>query len=523
MKKQKITLSLLLAVMMIIGSLAACSPKTNTPGTDAAPKADAAKSGPAIDSDTVVIATADETPSLGTATHNAVAGDYVNKLTHNGLFRLDKELNPVPDLVDTYSFDEKTYVWTFKLHDGIKFHDGSDLTAEDVVATLNYTKTMPEIASYTKAYDNVKAVDKLTITLTTDGPSASLLYDLAHHGNYINPKEQIDSGADMNANPIGAGPYKFVEWKRGESITFEAFADYFNKDRAPKIKNIVWRIIPEGSSRTIAIESGNVDYIIELDSTAVKTLDANPNVTVMKIPSVSHNWLCINNEVAPFDNLDVRRAINCAINRADVIEVALNGAGVPATAQTPSGMLGENPENFGGEYNPDLAKELLAKWGGDPASIKLEMICSNDTKRRAAEIIQGDLKAIGIEAQIVSMDLATYLSETAAGNFTGFIGGYTSNEMMSFLKGVYHSDNIGSSNKTRTANPEVDRLIELASATVDQAAREKVLQEVTKILNDNCYQIPLYQDYTLSVHKANLKNTFTTSGGTFFVQEWSWE
>lgn len=151
------------------------------------------------------------------------------------------------------------------------------------------------------------------------------------------------------------------------------------------------------------------------------------------------------------------------------------------------------------------------------------MICSNDTKRRAAEVIQSNLKEIGIEAGIVSLDLATYLSETAAGNFTGFIGGYTSNEMMSFLKGVYHSSNIGSSNKTRTANPEVDRLIELASKTVDQKEREKVLMEVTKVLNDNCYQIPIYQDYTLSVHKKDLDNTFITSGGTFFAQEWSWK
>ena len=481
------------------------------------------KSGPAIDYDTVVIATADETPSLGTATHNAVAGDYENKLTHNGLFRLDKELNPQPDLVASYDFDENSYTWTFKLHPGIKFHDGSDLTADDVVATLNYTKTMPDIATYTTSYDNVTKVDELTITLTTDGPSASLLYDLAHHGNYIIPKELIDQDADMSANPIGAGPYKFVSWDRGEKITFVAFEDYFDKERAPKIKNIIWRIIPEGSSRTIAIESGEVDYIIELDSTAVKTLDANENVTVMKIPSVSHNWLCINNEVPPFDNVNVRRAINCAINRADIIEVALNGAGVPATAQTPAGMLGENPDNFGGEYDVEKAKEYMANWGGDPSTIKLEMICSNDTKRRAAEVIQSNLKEIGIEAGIVSLDLATYLSETAAGNFTGFIGGYTSNEMMSFLKGVYHSSNIGSSNKTRTANPEVDRLIELASKTVDQKEREKVLMEVTKVLNDNCYQIPIYQDYTLSVHKKDLDNTFITSGGTFFAQEWSWK
>lgn len=220
MKKVQL-IGLVLLIAMLAGIAAACTGSTTN-----------TKSGPAVDYDTVVIATADETPSLGTATHNAVAGDYVNKLTHNGLFRLDKELNPQPDLVASYDFDENSYTWTFKLHPGIKFHDGSDLTADDVVATLNYTKTMPDIATYTTSYDNVTKVDELTITLTTDGPSASLLYDLAHHGNYIIPKELIDQGADMSANPIGAGPYKFVSWDRGEKITFVAFEDYFDKERA---------------------------------------------------------------------------------------------------------------------------------------------------------------------------------------------------------------------------------------------------------------------------------------------------
>lgn len=414
------------------------------------------KSGPAVDRDTVVICTADETPSLTTAGHNAVAGSYINELTHNGLFKLDKELNPAMDLVADYEVQEdengEETIWIFSLHEGIKFHDGSVMDADDVIASLQHAQESPDVQSYTQSYVTLEKVDELTVKLTTDGPSSSILYDLSHHGNYIIPKAEIEKAKDdpklLNKNPIGAGPYKFVKWNRGEQLEFTGHEDYFNADRAPQIKNIVWRIIPEGNSRAIAIESGDVDYIIETDSTSVDQLDKNENLVVMKVPSVAHSWLCINNEVEPFDDVNVPKAINAAINKEDVIEVALNGAGIVAMSQTPTGMLGEYTGDYD-SFDVELAKEYLETWGGDPATIKLDMICTDDTKRRAAEVIQANLKEIGINATISSMDLATYLTETAEGNFTGFIGGYRTNEMMSFLKGVFLSSNIGSSNKTR--------------------------------------------------------------------------
>lgn len=537
-------LSTLIAVFMVLALvLTACGPsqtsdtETTTTKSDSnattseASNTDVAtsedpKAGPAVDKDTVVICTADETPSLTTADHNAVAGDYVNKLTHNGLFRLDKELNPQPDLVEDYHTEKddngEDTVWIMKIYDGIKFHDDSTMTAEDVIASIENAKKSSHVDLYTKSIATIEKVDDLTVKITTNGPSASLLYDLSHHGNYIVPKALLDAGNDFNKNPIGAGAYKFVEWKRGEQLEFTAHENYFDKDRAPKIKNIVWKIIPEGSSRTIALEASEVDYIIELDSTSINSLESNPNTIAIKQPSVSHSWLTVNNEKKPFDDVNVRKAVNAAINKEDVLIVALNDMGIVASSQTPTGMLGEYTGEYD-SYDLDKAKEYLATWGGDPATIELDVICSNDTKRRAAEVIQSNLKEIGIDMTISSMDLATYLSETAAGNFTGFIGGYTSNEMMSFLKGVFHSSNIDSSNKTRTNNPELDALIDKSSSTIDQAEREKVLQEATKVLNENCYQMPLYQSYMLSAHKTNLDNTFITPGGTFFVQEWTWK
>lgn len=533
MLKTKRNLIIMLVVFTLAVSLIGCSKPADKPATDnggtTTPPADVevtGAAGPAIDRDTVVIATADETPSLTASGHNAVAGTYVNNLTYNGLFRLDEDLNPITDLVKEYVVEKdengEESIWVLTLHEGIKFHDGTTLTSDDVIASLEDATTHPEVRTYTTSVIKTEKVDDLTLKLFTDGASSSLLYDLSHHANFIMPKALLDAGNDFNTNPIGTGAYKFVDWVRGEQLTFVAHDEFFDPSRAPKIKNIIWKIIPEGSSRTIALESGEVDYIIELDSTSLDSLKANENTSVMEVPSVSHNWLTINNEKAPFDDVNVRKALSSAVNRDDVITVALNGAGVPTEGQTPEGLLGFSSEGFD-KYDVEAAKAYMAAWGGDPATIELDMICSNDTKRRAAEVIQANLKEIGINATISSMDLATYLSETAAGNFTGFIGGYTSNDMVSYLKGVFHSDNIGASNKTRTSNPDIDALIEKAARTIDQEERRMVLEEASVILNENAYQVPVYQNYIISGHKAGLENTHITAGGTFRVQNWSWK
>ncbi|MBP1925245.1 peptide/nickel transport system substrate-binding protein [Sedimentibacter acidaminivorans] len=530
MFKTKRSLLIMLVILAMVLSVVGCSNSNNaqssssgetTPGTS-----DNHIAGPAIDKDTVVIATADETPSLSAAGHNAVAGDYVNKLTYNGLFRLNKDINPVPDLVKEYTVEEdengEKSIWVMTLHEGVKFHDGSTLTSDDIIASLADAKTHPEVLTYTTSVVKTEKVDDLTFKIYTDGASSSLLYDLSHHSNSIRPKALIDADNDFNANPIGTGPYKFVEWTRGEQIKFTAHEEYFDSDRAPKIKNIVWKIIPEGSSRTIALESGEVDYVIELDSTSLDSLKANPDISVLEVPSLSHNWLTVNNEKVPFDNLNVRKAVCSAINREDVITVALNGAGVATEGQTPEGMLGFSSEDFD-NYDVEAAKGYMDAWGGDPSTIELDIICSNDTKRRAGEVIQANLKEIGINANLSTMDLATYLSVTAEGNFTGFIGGYTSSNMVSFLQGVFLSSNINASNKTRTANPELDALINKAAKTVDQEERRKVLEEASILLNKNAYQMPLYQNYMISAHSSGLDNTFISANGDFAVQEWSWK
>ncbi len=133
--------------------------------------------------DTLIIATANETPSVTTNLHNAVAGDYLNRMTHNGLFKTNENLEPVPDLVESYENTSDTE-WIFHLKQGVMFHNGEEMTAKDVKASLELCKESPEVSQYGNSTGTIEVVDDYTVKITTDGPQSGLLSDLCHHGNY---------------------------------------------------------------------------------------------------------------------------------------------------------------------------------------------------------------------------------------------------------------------------------------------------------------------------------------------------
>ncbi len=527
-KKSMRYLAPVLAMSMVL-SLTACG-GGNTAATTAAPAAggDAATATTAAPAaggdaapakDTLIIATANETPSMTTNLHNAVAGDYMNEMTHSNLYKQIEDMSIVPDVAESYEIKDDVE-WTFKLKKGVKFHNGMELTAKDVVASINLCKESPEVAQYGKAIASVEAIDDYTVKIITDGPQSGLLSDLTHHGNCILPAELIESGHDFNKEPIGSGPYKFVEWKKGESVTLERFDDYFNGP-AP-IKTVVWKVIPEGSSRTMALEAGEVDLIVEVESTDVSRMKDNSAITVYQGAGTSHNFMMINNERAPFNNVDFRKAMNCAIDKAAIIQVALNGGGSVSDSMLPQCFPGATLEGAV-TFDPEAAKEYFAKSGLNAADCGFDLICSDDTKLRAGQVIQSCLKeTLGIDIQLQSMDLATYLDVTGTGDYDAAIGGYTSSGMLPYAQGVWHSASINSSNKTRTNDPHVDELIEKMMATVDPVENEKIVTELNIYLNEMMPQIALYHRDNVRAYNANLKGFNVSAGGNTDYSLFSW-
>ena len=469
--------------------------------------------------DTLIIATANETPSVTTNLHNATAGDYINQMTHEGLFYASADLTPQPALAESYEIVSDTE-WVFKLRQGAKFHNGQEVKAADVKASLELCKESPQVSQYGDAVESVEVIDDYTVKITTNGPHSGLLSDLSHHGNAILPADLIASGHDFNKEPIGTGPYKFVAWNKGESIELEANEDYWGE--VPAIKHVIWKIIPEGSSRTMALEAGEVDMIIEVESTDLSRLQDNPDIVTVNEPGTGHNWVMINNEKAPFDNVDFRRAIDAAVDKNAVVQVALNGQGSVSDSMLPECFPGVVTDGAP-TYDPEKAKEYLAASGLNPAECTFSIICSDDTKLRAGQVIQSSLKEnLGIDVTLESMDLATYLDKTAVGDYQAAIGGYTSSDVLAHCMGVYHSKSIDGSNKTRLNDSEIDGFIDEIKATLDPEENVKIVTELSKALNETCPQVPLYLKNNVRAYAKGLEGFAMSPTGGMYFHELSW-
>ena len=200
--------------------------------------------------DSIVIATMSETPSLTNNEHSAVAGVYMNLLTYEGLLRQDMNVQPELCLAESYEAVSDTE-WDFKIRKGVKFHNGDEMTVEDVKASLDWHKNFPLIKTSTENIKQVDIIDDETVRITTYEPCALILSNLTGTYNAVLPKKLIDEGNNFNENPIGTGPYVIENWNMGDSLEFEAFPYYWGGEHA--IKHMTWKIIPEGSSRTIAL------------------------------------------------------------------------------------------------------------------------------------------------------------------------------------------------------------------------------------------------------------------------------
>jgi len=203
------------------------------------------------------------------------------------------------------------------------------------------------------------------------------------------------------------------------------------------------------------------------------------------------------------------------------MEVALNGAGTANYRQTPGMFAGASDVNID-KYDPALAKEYLDKSGIDPTTVSFSCICSDDTKRRCAEVIQAYLAEYGITMTIESMDLATYLSAAAEGNFEATIGGCTSSNTLGFIEYKYHSSMIGGSNFTRTNDPVLDEMYDTAAQTLDDAERMKMIEEMVAYIQADCPQIPTYSVNVVRAYNSNLQGYEVNASGNTYWQNVSW-
>lgn len=436
---------------------------------------------------TLRVAVANEPDTLDP--HRSAAGPDRNMLfqIYDSLLRFDKNLNVVPGQVKEWKTpDDLTFEFT--LNEGLKFHDGTDLNAQAVV--WNFDRMMNKdlnLVPYSDLLDveKVEAVDNLTFRIRLKQPLAPLLALLSDRaGMMISPAAYEKHGPDnYGRNPVGAGPFEFVEWRQGDSVTLKRYDGFFEEGK-PYLDQVVFRVIPDAAVRTVGLQSGDLDLLADVPPVQVITLKTDPNVQVLETDGLAWGYLMFNVTKPPFDNVKVRQALAWALDRQAIVDAILEGAGSPGQGPfSPSSWAFDSSlDNYYG-YNPDKARQLLAEAGFGPNNpLKFTMLTTTDpTRTRQTEMVQAYLKDIGVEAQIQPYELATTIENMRNGTYeviSLYFSGRVDPDGNAFMR--WHSK--GTLNYMRYNNPEMDQLLEASRRSYDPKERAEIFKQVNRVM-----------------------------------------
>ena len=436
---------------------------------------------------------------------------------YEGLVKPNVSGEYVPAVASDSTVSEDGLTYTFPLREGVLFHNGEAVTAEDVIysfETCAETTVDTALAAALSSVEDISA-EGSTVTITLSEANPDFL-------SYVGMVYIVPAAYDQqDTAPVGTGPFQFVSRSVQENLVLEKFGDYWGEKAY--LDQVTFKIYEDANALMSALSAESVDMAFHLTIDQVNTVSGGAYKTLEGTMNLVQA-LYLNNDVEPFDNEKVRQAMCYAVNVEEILNLTGEGHGKKLGSSIYPAFTKYFDESLSDYYTYDVekAKEWLDQSGVDPASINFSIICSDDTKKRAAEVIQANLKEIGINCEIESMDLATYLSATAEGDFTASIGGYSSSDLLSYVVGVYHSSSINASNKTRLNDPEVDALIDQAKVTIDETQQVAIMEQLSAKLNEICSQAPLYQPLTMRAFNAGLQGVEVNDSGYLYFENVSW-
>ncbi|MBQ9437691.1 MAG: ABC transporter substrate-binding protein [Lachnospiraceae bacterium] len=500
-KRLRKIVSIGLALGLTLGILTGCGGASGTGGTSDGGQSQDGGSGNAGTS-------ADGSASAGSKTDlrlgmykDLITFDPVNssdladmliyKNIYARLFNTDMDMQPIPELVDTYEkVSDTEYKITFK---AAKFSDGSDITAEDVAYCLERAHQSESFANLMKTVVSFEATGDREITVTTTGPSPALQLALSHTGTSILPKAYVEEALASGdwSKPITSGRYTVDSREEGISVTIKKNPDYFDPQDAAQNDSLTFVNIAEDSTRTIQVQTGEIDLSTNFSATDYALAQEDENVVLHEHAGVNIHYFGMDVTLAPFDNPQVRQAMCYAIDRDAVLQVVAEGLGdVAYTVLAPSvlGYTEANPSNY--SYDPEKAKQLLAD-AGYADGFSTTIVAFSDTAETQATLVQGYLREVGITAEVERYDPSVRLDMMAnhqCPTFTGSWGDMADAELVLprlFVAGQTY-------NWSNYDDDEVNGYLQQARETEDTAARVEAYDKaVTKIVADAPW-VPLY-------------------------------
>lgn len=394
-----------------------------------------------------------------------------------GLTRFAADGSVIPGLASSWTISDDGLVYTFNLRDGVKFHDGTTMDAEDVKFSLDRARAEDSTNAQKALFasiEDVTVVDPLTVKVTLSAPTGNFIFNMAWGDAVIVAPESIEN---IQTNPIGTGPFKFVDWVQGDKVEIERNPDYWGA--MPPLEKATFKFISDPTAAFAAVMAQDVDAFAGFPAPEnLPQFEADPRFQVLVGNTEGETILAINNKLPPFDNVKVREAVAHAINRQAIIDGAMFGYGTPiGTHFAPHHPAYVDLTNLS-DYDPEKSKALLAEAGfpdGFTTTLKLP---PPSYARRGGEIIASQLRAVGIETEITNLEWAQWLEEVFRGKDFGLsIVSHT--EPMDI--GIYARPDY----YFQYDNPDFQALMTELNATTNPVKQVEMLQKAQTIIAED--------------------------------------
>lgn len=441
---------------------------------------------------------------------------YVRNLYAN-LYRLDTDGEIVPELAESYSVNADYTEYTITLKEGIKFSDGSPITAEDVVYT--YKRGMNSKVTYYEELKNVEAKDDQTVVITLNQPNNEFLNDLTVEYMCVMSKAAIESGMDVATHPdVTSGAYTVEQWNPDESITLKANPYYFEGEPAIKTAKVIFKLPEETAYQ--AMKNGEVDYLTSVSVDQVPYLQADDDIDLIAYDNFAWNFLMLNEQAPHFADQKVRSAIYYALDLNYIIDTALDGRGTPAPIPV-NGLISGYMEGCDDvDFDLNKAKEYMAE-SAYPDGFDMTIKVNNDEREKVVEAIGTLLSEIGIHVTAEKEDVNQLLTEAAEHSYEGAIISYSmSSGTVAHAAPLFRPGD--SLNFAASTDSEIVELLEKAS-TVAPEEKTEILSKAYQLMEEKNIYIGLYWPTIYDAKSVKLKQKDMVTSEKFVIANMYWE
>lgn len=457
---------------------------------------------------------------------------------YDSLIEYDKNLNLHPALAESWENVDPT-TWMVKLRQGVKFHDGKDFKAEDVVYSLtlgpdatSVDKAAASVAGFMAAITKAEAVDDYTVKLTTNGPDATVPGWFGWARWSVIASKDIYTQYKPTVQMNGTGPYKLIEYVQNDHVAYERNPNFW-KDEEGYLDKLTYKVIPDEAARVAALRAGQVDICEVVSYDTAKPLENDPNITVLK-GSIGENrvmQITVKNDGKPWDDKRVRQAMSMAINRQGMIDNVYGGQAV-LTASIAEGWgnyglpVSELQQNPYLKYDPDGAKALL-KDAGFEKGFDVKLIITAGEYTTLGEVIKENLADVGINVTLVPMEAAQFSAAYSAGDFEMLLNAHGfRRDPVGKLTQYGQPDALPQKNwwnyPNGWKNDKLSELYKQAVSTFDVAARAPIIQEMQRLGLEEATFVYLVAPSKITLLRNRVQDYFTDYMGFHHALRWAW-